>query len=335
MSSSESQPEPTAAIREEVRRTIQQLNEMVHTETNFDQFCQTVLAKVVKITSAHGAILWQVNGNQTPQVAHQVGGHPNKLAQTVVSQENSQHNAAVLEVVNRQQPMGVPSDTISTNESFDANTARDESFLMLFSPIYDRDQKCCGTLELLQRGNITPEAQDGYLRFLVQISQLFPRWQEQQAQTNQSVQSGRWKEKLNYVSEVHHSIDPIETAYAIANESRRLLNSDRVSIAKWNGRRCKIKAISSQDRFDNRANVVRKLGLIATSCVSTDTQLWFTGNTEGLAPEVIRQINDYLDESHSRSLIILPLTTKPPANPAQDSRRRKKEKTSQAGGYDY
>ena len=66
MSAGESQHGQSAAIREEVRRTIQQLNEMAQSERNFDQFCEAVLSKVVKITGAHGALLWQVNGNEMP-----------------------------------------------------------------------------------------------------------------------------------------------------------------------------------------------------------------------------------------------------------------------------
>ena len=139
---------------------------------------------------------------------------------------------------------------------------------MLFSPVYNRAKKCCGTLELLQRGDISPAAQEGYLRFLSQIALLFQRWHEQQNLAKLTENADKWHEKIEFITEVHRSIDPAETAFAIANESRRLLNCDRVSVAKWNGRRCKVTAISSQDRFDNRANVVRKLGYVATSSVS-------------------------------------------------------------------
>ena len=86
MSTGEHQNNPTpAAIRDEVRRTIQQLNEMASTEKDFDQFCDTVLAKVVKITGAHGALLWQVNGDRVPQLTHQTGQHPNATAREVLS----------------------------------------------------------------------------------------------------------------------------------------------------------------------------------------------------------------------------------------------------------
>ncbi len=334
MSTGETQANPSPdAIRDEVRSTIKQLNEMASTETDFDQFCDTVLAKVVKITGAHGALLWQVNGNSIPQLTHQTGRHPNATAKEVLSHENQQHANAVMEVVTKQLPMGLTSEAFTgqADDSSYPNSQRDESFLMLFSPIYNRTKECCGTLELLQRGDISPQAQEGYLRFLTQISQLFQRWHEQQDLSRLSQKSDAWNERIEFISETHRSIDQTEAAYSIANETRRLLNCDRVSVGKWNGRTCKIVAISSQDRFDNRANVVRLLSNVATASVSADSKFWITGSTEGLAPEVTRKINEYLDESHSRTLIVIPLFAQLPSIPDLEMRSRRKEKAQKLG----
>ena len=334
MSTGEQQSNPSpAAIRDEVRSTIKQLNEMASSEKDFDQFCDTVLAKVVKITGAHGALLWQVNGNNTPRLTHQTGRHPNARAKDVLSDENQQHANAVMEVVTKQLPMGLTSDAFTDQPEniTNPNAERDESFLMLFSPIYNRTKECCGTLELLQRGDISPQAQEGYLRFLTQISQLFLRWYEQQDLTRLTTKSDAWNERIEFISETHRSIDQTETAFSIANEARRLLSCDRVSVGKWNGRKCKITAISSQDRFDNRANVVRLLSNVATASVSADSKFWITGSTEGLAPEVARKINEYLDESHSRTLIVIPLFARPPETPDLEMKSRRKEKPQKLG----
>lgn len=338
MSAGEHQNNPTpAAIREEVRKTIQQLDEMAQTEKDFDHFCDTVLKKVVTITGAHGALFWQINGDRTPRLTHQSGKHPNPTAREVLSHENAQHTNAVLEVVEKELPMGLTSEAFTGRpvENENPNSERDESFLMLFSPVYNRTKKCCGTLELLQRGDISPQAQEGYLRFLTQISKLFLRWSEQQEQAKQTQNltqnADSWHDRLEFITEVHRSIDKTETCYAIANEARRLLGCDRVSVGTWNGRKCKIVAISSQDRFDNRANVVRLLSNVATASVSADSPFWITGSTEGMAPEVARKINDYLDESHSRTLAVIPLFARPPETPDLEMKSRRKENAKKLG----
>lgn len=320
-------------IKDEVRTTVRQLTEMTRSVEDFDQFCTHVLSDIVRITGAHGALLWQVNGDRTPRLTHHSGRAPHETARSILNHENELHNEALLTVIDSQSPRGLSSETfVPDQESAGGhNGAADERFLMLMSPVYDRKESCCGTLELVQRGDISASAKDGYLRFLNQIAKLFQRWHEHQDLNRLSKSADKWTEKVDFINEVHGTIDTKETAYSIANEARRLLNADRVSVAKWNGRRCKVVAISSQDKFDNRANVVKKLSNVATASVSGDTPFWITGDTEGLAPSVARKINDYLDESNSRTLAVLPLAKRPDDSPTLEMKKSKREKPVKLG----
>ena len=333
MSTGQQQSPSATAIRDEVRRTIQQLNELARTEQDFDQFCDTVLSQVVKITGAHSALFWQLNAQRQPRLTHQSGTCPHATASQIVAAENELHIGALMEVIHKKKPMGLASEAFTSRQSDsgqDQDTS-DEAFLLLFAPVYDRAASCQGAVELLQRGDVSPAAQEGYLRFLNQVAQLFQRWHEQRDLAHLSAQSDQWQERMVFISEAHRSIDPTETAYAIANEARRLLRCDRVSVGRWNGRRCKISAISSQDRFDNRANVVRLLSNVATSAVKSDSTFWVVGSTEGLAPEVARQINEYLDESHSRTLAVIPLVDRPPETPDLEMRSHRQPQAHKLG----
>ncbi len=321
-------------IKDEVRTTVRQLTEMTRSVEDFDQFCNHVLSDIVRITGAHGALLWQVGDDRVPRLTHHSGRAPHETARSILNHENNLHNEALLAVIDNQSLRGLSSDTFTPAQepSGDAHGGgADERFLMLMAPIFDRKDSCCGTLELVQRGDITPSAKDGYLRFLKQIAQLFQRWHEHQDLNRLSRSADKWTEKVDFINEVHGTIDTKETAYSIANEARRLLNADRVSVANWNGRRCKVIAISSQDKFDNRANVVKKLGSVATASVSGDTPFWITGDTEGLAPSVAKKINDYLDESNSRTLVVLPLAKRPDDSPTLEMKKSKREKPVKLG----
>jgi multidrug efflux pump subunit AcrA (membrane-fusion protein) len=319
MSRDSQQEGQAATIRDEVRRTLQQLNQLAQSEKNFDQFCGEALSRLVQITGAYGALLWQANGSSVPRLTHQFGAPPSESAKAVTDRDNPQHNRVLMEVLQQQQPIGLAADAFNSAE----NGPIDPAIVLLFSPLFNRSSQCWGTLELVQRGDITTQAQEGYLRFLTQIAQLFQRWHEQQDIARLTQSQDQWKGKLDYVSEVHRHLNLTETAYAIANEARRLLGCDRVSVAKWNGSRCKIIAISGQDRFDNRANIVRKLQNVATSSVSADSPFWVNGEVAGLAPDVAKQINEYLDEAHSRTFIVLPLAVRPSSGPDLEMQRRK------------
>ena len=331
MSTGQQQSPTTGEIREEVRRTIKKLNDLARTESNFDQFCGVVLGDVVKITGAHCGVLWQYDGKSAPKITHRSGDFPHSTAAEVISADNKLHANAIGEVITKELPIGIVSEAFTGRKMADNVESDDPAFLLLLSPVHDREKVCRGVLELVQRGTISPQAQEGYLRFMTQVAQLFQRWNEQQDLAKLSQDVGVWENRIAFINESHRSIDPEETAYSIANEARRLLKCDRVSVGRWNGRRCKIKAISSQDRFDNRANVVRLLTNVATAAVKADTPFWIVGDTEGMAPEVARKINEYLDEAHSRTLAVIPLMARPPELADLEMKSKRREKPRKLG----
>jgi biotin carboxyl carrier protein len=357
MSTSQAQNQNSAEqIKEEVRHTIRHLTELTRTQADFDEFCGEVLGKLIQITGAHGALFWQINGQGVPKLTHHSGKAPHDQAREILSQDNEQHSRLILDVVRQKMALGVASEAFTgkslanpnapenSNTPENSNASPDSSvsdqpngdtgsapFLMLLSPVLNRQKDCIGTVELIQRGEVTSQAQEGYLRFLNQISALFQRWHEHQDLAKLTDRSSKWNEKMEFVREVHRSIDFKETTYAIANEARRVLNADRVSVGRWNGKTCKIQAISSQDRFDNRANVVRKLSDVATASVGADSTFWVTGETDDLAPEVAKKINEYLDESHSRTLAVIPLAVRPPDVPDLDMSQRNRPKAKMLG----
>ena len=329
MSTGQQQQSPTTSeIRDEVRRTIKKLNDLARTESNFDQFCNVVLGDVVKITGAYCGVLWQYDGKTAPKLTHRAGDFPHATAAEVVSPDHKLHANAIGEVITKELPVGIASAAFTGRQMADDT---ESPFVIMLSPVHDREKVCRGALELVQRGTISSQAQEGYLRFMTQVAQLFQRWNEHQDLAKLSQDAGVWENRIAFINESHRSIDPEETAYSIANEARRLLKCDRVSVGRWNGRRCKIKAISSQDRFDNRANVVRLLSNVATAAVKSNTPLWIVGNTEGLAPEVAKKINEYLDEAHSRTLAVIPLMARPPELDDLEMKSKRRQKPRKLG----
>ena len=332
MSTEQQQQSPTTGeIRDEVRRTLKKLNDLARTEANFDQFCNAVLSDVVKITGAYCGVLWQFDGKTAPKITHKSGDFPHATAADVVAGENKLHFNAIVEVITKELPVGIASEAFTGRSTAEGQPPQATPFLLLLSPVHDRQKNCRGALELVQRGTISAQAQEGYLRFMTQVAQLFQRWNEHQDLAKLSDDANAWENRIAFINESHRSIDPEETAYSIANEARRLLKCDRVSVGHWNGRRCKIKAISSQDRFDNRANVVRLLSNVATAAVKADTPLWIVGDTEGIAPEVAKKINEYLDESHSRTLAVIPLMARPPELDDLEMKSKRRPKPRKLG----
>src|SRR5207248_7228371 len=104
-----------------------------------------------------------------------------------------------------------------------------------------------------------------------------------------------------------------ETCYTIVNEGRRLLGCDRVTVAVLRQGSCKVEAVSGQDTIDARSNVVTLLGKLATRVVKSGEPLWYGGSTEDLPPQIEEAIEDYVDQSYTKSLAVIPLRQPKPS----------------------
>jgi hypothetical protein len=106
---------------------------------------------------------------------------------------------------------------------------------------------------------------------------------------------------------VHDNLDLKDTAFTIANEGRRLIDCDRVSVAMLKGGKAKVVAISGQDSIETRSNNVQALGNLATRVIHSGEPLWYDGSTEDLPPQLEEAIEDYVDLSHGRTVAVLPI----------------------------
>ena len=73
-----------------------------------------------------------------------------------------------------------------------------------------------------------------------------------------------------------------------------------------------IEAVSGQDVFDKRSNTIRLLGRLASAVVASGEAIWYTGDTRDMAPQVEEAVEEYVDESHSKTVAVLPLRRPPP-----------------------
>ena len=298
------QNEAAEQVKQQVRNTIQELRALVRADLSFDEFCQTLLNKAVPLTGSHGAIIWRAGGEGGQLIM--AAAHGPRVEE--IQPQHPAHQSLLLDAASKQHSLVVPSEALGLfNGVVNAAGDRPGEMLLLVTPVFDRKKQCWGVLELLQRPDIMPAAQQGYLKFLGELAGLFPRWHEQNDLRQMSSAESNWVNRLNFAKEIHRSTELEPTAYAVANEARRLLHADRACIAIWDGSQCQIRAISSQDRFDNRANVVKRLRAVATAAVRSSTPLWLTGDTTALPPKVAALVNSYLDEAHSRTLAVLPM----------------------------
>ena len=200
--------------------------------------------------------------------------------------------------------------------------------LLVFGPLRT-DLEMVGLVEIFQRPDVAVEVQQGYLRFLLQMCELATDFLKSHQLRHFSDRQVLWARLEDFTRGVHASLDPREAAYTIANEARRLIECDRVSVALRKGNRCTIEAVSGQDVFDKRSNTVRLLGRLASAVVATGEPVWYAGDTRDLAPQVEDAVQEYVDDAHSKMIAVLPLGR---AQARPRGRRGREGKHRRAGG---
>ncbi|RMF87712.1 MAG: HlyD family efflux transporter periplasmic adaptor subunit, partial [Planctomycetota bacterium] len=261
--------------------------------------------RVVSALAAVGGAFWMFEGNRV-SLAFQMNLHETGLDKPEVQQAHGdllQH--VIQEGENR---------IIGPNASFgdEHRQIRNPVNNLLVMGLIRTELEVVGLVEIFQRADAAPQAQKGYLRFVEQMCEIAGDYFKSKQLRHFSDRQVMWSRLEEFTRLIHSSLDPRETAYIIANEARRLIECDRVSVALKKGWNCPIEAISGQDVVNKRSNTVRLLGNLAKVVVAGEEAVWYCGDTTNLAPQVEDAIHEYVDESHSKTVIVVPLVPPPP-----------------------
>src|SRR5207248_10531213 len=119
-------------------------------------------------------------------------------------------------------------------------------YMILLAPIIVEKQ-VAGLVEIWQDPDRNPEAQRGFLNFLVRMAELASSYTRNYQLRQMVGQQQLWTQLEAFARQIHGSLNPIEVGYLVANEGRRLIDCDRVSVAQRVGKKAKIEAISGAD----------------------------------------------------------------------------------------
>ncbi len=305
-------PRSTAPIDEdavqrakhEIQGLVQEVVELSRSEIEPAEFYAALMDKSVSALAAVGGVVWTQEEGSPLNLQYQVNLRQTGLAESEDAQ--MQHGRLLQQVIAKGEPALIPPHSGFGEDSSDEEAANPTDFLLVLAPILS-DRGVEGVVEVFQRAGARPTTQRGYLRFLVQICELAGEYVKTRRLRHFATKQSLWEQLEAFTGLVHQALDSRETAYTIANEGRRLIGCDRVTVVLRKGTKYTVAAISGQDTFDKRSNVVRLLRKLATTVARTGDDLWFDGDSSDLAPQVEKAVNDYVDESHTKQLAVLPL----------------------------
>jgi biotin carboxyl carrier protein len=298
--------EQVERAKREIQGLLAEISDLSRSDASPAEFYDAMLNKIVAALAAPGGAVWTVAENGGLQLAYQINLRQTGLAENEVGQQ--QHGRLLHQVLNGSEgALVAPHSGASGSTDSDHDAAANPTdFLLVLAPVHN-DQGPQGVVEVFQRSGARVTTQRGYLRFLQQVCEFAGDFLKSRRLQHLSEKQSLWEQLETFTRTAHEKLDVRYTAYTIANEGRRLIGCDRVSVAIRRGGKCPIEAISGQDVFDKRSNVSVLLGKLANAVVKTGEDVWYAGDTSDLAPQVEQALDAYVDESHTKAIAILPL----------------------------
>ena len=288
------------STKRQIRNLVNEVVELSKSNMPASEFYPAVLQRIVNALAAVGGAIWLVDGESGLRLAHQIQISPNLIDPQ--NEEAIQHGRLLTRLIIQGRGELVPPMSSSLAEG-EGNPTR---FLLVMAPLQS-PKETVGLIEVFQRPDSAPDAQRGYLKFVEHMAKLISDWIKGHTLQEVSNRQELWQQSDQFARLVHDNLDLRDTAFTIANEGRRLIDCDRVSVAVMKHGKAKVIAISGQDSIENRSNTVQALNTLATRVVLSGEPLWYDGSTEDLPPQLEEAIEDYVDISHGRTVTVLPI----------------------------
>jgi multidrug efflux pump subunit AcrA (membrane-fusion protein) len=287
--------------KQQIRGLVSEIAQLSKSDMGPEEFYSAFLQRVVQALAAVGGAIWVLGEGRKTQLSYQINISEKLLDRE--TEDADKHFKLLDYVVQANQGQLIPPLSGFQDERMGANPTRQ---LLVIHPM-GHDNQVEGLLEIFQRADTQPATQRGYLQFVKQMCELASEWFKNRKLRDLGDRSSLWAQADQFSRQVHESLDVRETCYTIVNEGRRLLGCDRVTVAILRQGSCQVEAVSGQDTIDNRSNVVTLLGKLATRVVKSGEPLWYGGSTEDLPPQIEEAIEDYVDQSYTKSLAVIPL----------------------------
>lgn len=320
-------PDMVERTKQHIKELVGEITQLSQSDMPAEEFYAQFLQRVVAAVAGVGGVVWKVG--ETGGLALQCQVNLRESGLTEVEKEKmTEHSRLLYKALKHPEGLTTPPYTSSEEEA--GVTGNPTGCILLLQPLIT-EVETVGLVEIFQRAEVTTNTLSGYQRFLRQMSELAVEFLRTGQLRNLADRQLLWNRVEEFVKTIHESLDPYQTAYTIANEGRRLIECDRVSIAIRRGNRCKVEAVSGQDLFDKRSNMIRLLNKLATSVVSVEEPLWYSGDTSNLAPQVEKIVDEYVDESHSKAVVVIPLIEPLREEDKEDFKKRMDNKKKPIG----
>jgi multidrug efflux pump subunit AcrA (membrane-fusion protein) len=310
---------------QELEDVFARLGQLARSPVAPHEFYRTVLEQSVRALSAEGGAIWLRAPGGGMQLAAQTG----RLVAAISRDDEIRraHQALLLQVAAEGQVVTVsPQSATAASESLNLT-----DHVIVFGPVKSLDDAprdavaakanesvTLALIEIWMRADAGPATYRGGEQFLMGVCDVAADYHAFEERRRLRAEDHHRTELLNLGKRVHTQLTLSETTYEVANEGRRVLDCDRLSVLVVSGRRCRLVATSGASQFERRSGAARRLERIAQMVRRTDEPAFYADGQCDALPPIAEAIERHVADSHARHLAAIPV--RPPAEPTDDSR---------------
>jgi len=303
-------PQVDVNLLEQTRKQINRLVEEIARLTEMDlaptEYYGEFLQRVLSAVAAPAGAVWVRTPQGHLQLQYQVNLRQVGLDRSEADRQTHDELLRLSSQMARPQ-MFPPRSGTGQSEDGKPAPGNPTDYVILMAPILI-DKQVAGLVEIWQDADRNPNAQQGFLQFITRMAELASAYTRNHQLRQMVGQQTLWTQLEAFARQIHSSLNPTEVGYLVANEGRRLVDCDRVSVAQRRGKKTAVEAISGADVVEKRSNLVRLMATLFNKVLIWGEKLIYQGTKDdSLPPGVLQALDAYLAESNSKLLVILPL----------------------------
>ena len=182
-------------------------------------------------------------------------------------------------------------------------------YFALFAPIVTPDRQPFGVLEVFQDTKHDPRMYPTFLNYTFQMAGYASQYHQFSNARAASGMEKTFTQVESFARLIHTTLNPTEVGYHVANEGRKLIECDRLCVGVRHARKkVTVEAVSGADVVEKASTHVRRLRRLMEAVLQWGETLTFKGTKDaGLPPDVSHTLDEYLNESQPKLLIVQPI----------------------------
>jgi multidrug efflux pump subunit AcrA (membrane-fusion protein) len=289
----------------QVRLLVEEVGRLLATSTPPEEFYAAFLRRVLAATEARAGAVWGRGSWGDFQVQYQAD--LDAIGLDKVPQARACLAEALRLAAERRQPLCIPPHRGPGPASGNGTPANLTGHALFLAPILV-DEDVDGFVEVWRPGGTDARTGRGLASLLGEVTGFVAAYRHKTRWQQLRQQQQLWEQLRAYAARVHGGLDPKEVAYLAANEGRRLLGCDQLSVAVRHGRKALVEAISGAPFIEPRGPLQRAMQRLCTAVLAWGETLVYAGvGDPALPPDVLQALDQYLAQGKSRTLIALPL----------------------------